>query len=229
MSTIRYNSDAPTLLRRVGYGLLIVALVHIVDILFPPQFKNPAWEIGAIALLLERIPLVLVGLALVFVGGASFRQKWEILLLKTLSWLTLAAAILSFLLIPLGVSSFLRLIVQADSQISTRYDQQLLKLNQAQFRLDSANEEDLQRLFEAFRAENSLANASTPQALKDQLIEEIKQARQDADKTLVSSQKRERLGLQQTIVKLSLISLISSYIFAYIWYATRWSRHNSQR
>ncbi len=224
MNTPRVKQDSPSFLRFAGYGLLVVGMIHIADVFIPPQFRNAAWEIGMVSLLLERMPLALIGVALVFLGGATERSKVEMLLLKVISWLTLIVGVSFFLLIPLGVSAFVRLNEQANDQINAQYEQQILQLGEAQTRLDTAESSDLQLLLETFRAQDEFASITTPQALKSRLGEEIKQARQEAADNRKAAQKRERLGLQQTVIKSSFISLVSSYMFIYVWYKTIWAR-----
>lgn len=56
-------------LRWVGYGLLLLALFDTIEVLTPPQFTNPAWEFQTIGALVERVPVPLLGLVLVFFWG----------------------------------------------------------------------------------------------------------------------------------------------------------------
>lgn len=74
---IQTEMRSASLLRWVGYGLLVLALMDVVDILLPPQLMNPAWEFQTIGALVERVPVPLLGLALVFFDGISSRKNWE--------------------------------------------------------------------------------------------------------------------------------------------------------
>lgn len=57
----------------IGYGLLLFFLFDIVDLFFPPRFMNPIWEFQTIGALIERVPLPLIGLVLVFYGEKNYR------------------------------------------------------------------------------------------------------------------------------------------------------------
>ncbi|NJK39107.1 MAG: hypothetical protein HC920_16110 [Oscillatoriales cyanobacterium SM2_3_0] len=110
------------LFRWVGYGFLLLTLLDIAEILFPPRFMNPAWELQAMGQLVERVAVPLLGFILVFFGERNSRERWEVPLVKLFSWLTLLYAVLYFLLVPLGVINTLRI----DKQIISKL---LLKLN----------------------------------------------------------------------------------------------------
>ena len=77
-----------TIVRVLGYGLLLLALFDIIEMFIPPNFMNPAWEFQTIGALVERVPVPLIGLVLVFFGERHSRTKWEIPILKLLAWLT---------------------------------------------------------------------------------------------------------------------------------------------
>jgi FtsH-binding integral membrane protein len=85
------------ILRLVGYGLLVMALVDILFLLIPPQLMNPVWEFQTMGAIIERIPVTLLGIVLVYYGERSDRAPIETLLLRWLSWFCLIFAI--FLLI----------------------------------------------------------------------------------------------------------------------------------
>ena len=85
------------MLRLVGYGLITMALLDYISLIFPPQFMNPSWEFQTVGGVVERIPIVLLGLVFVFCGERQARKTIEHKLLKFLSWLTLIFAIVLFL------------------------------------------------------------------------------------------------------------------------------------
>ena len=47
------------ILRLLGYGLLLMAVVDLFFLLIPPQFMNPLWEFQTMGAVVERIPLTL--------------------------------------------------------------------------------------------------------------------------------------------------------------------------
>lgn len=78
--------------------------------------------------LVERLPIALLGLGLVFYGKTDIQSKWELPILKFLSWASLLVGILLLLLSPLLVVDSLRLKNQINHQINSEVTQQLSQL-----------------------------------------------------------------------------------------------------
>lgn len=89
-------SPSSSLFRLVGYGLLVLALFDFIHILIPLRLMNPMWEFQTTGALVERVPVPLLGLMLVFYGETSSRKRWESNLLKFLSWASLLIGLLFF-------------------------------------------------------------------------------------------------------------------------------------
>ena len=119
-----------TILRTLGYGLLLLAFFDIVEMLIPSNFMNAAWEFQTFGALVERVPVPLIGLALVFYGELHSRSKWEFFSLKFLSWLSLLLALLFIFLIPLGVLNTVRLSKRSVAQVSNVSQQQIAQAEQ---------------------------------------------------------------------------------------------------
>lgn len=220
------NSESLFLVRFIGYGFLAFSAVFLLDLAFPPQFTNPTWETSFVALVLERTPLPLLGLALIFWGGLEARHKWELATLKILSWSTLAVCILYVLLIPMGFSAISRLNNQNRAQLNVQYQQQMSQLDKAQSRLDNATSKELDLLVEAFKQQDPTSTLTNPQDLKTRLAEEISTARQRADSIRVGTQRNQQEGLLKSIVKSALLSLLAAFLFFYTFSLTSWARQN---
>lgn len=63
-----------TLLRWVGYGLLIFFGLDTIETLTPLRFTNPAWEFQTMGTIIEQIAVPLIGLALIFFGELNLRS-----------------------------------------------------------------------------------------------------------------------------------------------------------
>ncbi|MEM6447854.1 MAG: HpsJ family protein, partial [Cyanobacteria bacterium P01_D01_bin.123] len=113
----RWQSVFP--LRAVGYGLLVLAAFDIINIFYPANFTNHQWEFGVFGEMVERVPVPLIGLALIFLGRAYGRNIWEKRLVLFLSWISLLVGILFLLLIPFCFNSFQRI----ENQVTTTVDQ----------------------------------------------------------------------------------------------------------
>jgi hypothetical protein len=218
------SSDPLSLVRFIGCGFLALSTVFLSELAFPPQFTNPTWEVSFVAVVLERTPLPLLGLAMVFWGGLESRRKWELPVLKMLSWSALVASILYMLLIPLGFSALSRLNSQNQAQLNAQYQQQMSQLDEAQLRLENATSQELDLLVKAFKQQDPTSTFTKPQDLKTKLYEEINATRQKADSIRANAQRSRNNGMLKSAVKSTVLSLLSAFLFFYTWYLTLWAR-----
>lgn len=217
------------ILRWVGYGLLVLALFDFIDIFVPLRLQNPAWEFQTLGALVERVPVPLLGLALVFYGEADFREDedWEIVLLKCLSWLCLLFGLLYLLLIPLGVSNTLRLNFQNEIQINAQLDQRVSQIQQLQELLNNGTDKDIEELLTRLSRQSRTPNITTPQQLeetKSQLSSFLTQAQERLKTGAGATRTEQRLRLLKRSVKWNLGALVSGVLFFGLWRSTRWAR-----
>ncbi len=76
-------------LRWIGYGLLILSLLDTIAVLIPANFGNRLWELQTIGAVVERVPVPLLAMALIFFGEGYDRRGLEDIFLKVLSWVCL--------------------------------------------------------------------------------------------------------------------------------------------
>ncbi|MEO0854901.1 MAG: HpsJ family protein, partial [Cyanobacteria bacterium J06648_11] len=133
----RWQSVFP--LRAVGYGLLILAVFDIVNILYPADFTNAQWEFSVFGELVERVPVPLIGLALIFLGRAYGRNIWEKRFVMLLSWLSLIFGIGFFVLAPLGWNAFSRIDDQVKSAASQQVKQRTERAAQIERQIEGAS------------------------------------------------------------------------------------------
>ena len=117
--------------RLVGYALLALVFLDIVDIFIPLKLSDANWEFQLVGSLVERVPVPALGLLLVLYGEK--RAK----LIRLLSIVSILVGILFLLLIPLGISSTLRINKQNNAQISAQANQQLANLQQFKKQLNN--------------------------------------------------------------------------------------------
>lgn len=211
------------ILRSLGYGLLLLAFFDIVEMFVPPNFMNPAWEFQTFGALVERVPVPLIGLVLVFFGELNSRSKWEFPILKLLSWLTLLFALLFFLLIPLGIGNTLRLNNQSAAQISTLSKQQLSQAEQVEKQLNQATPQQIDNFL---KSQGRSLDGKNPQELKTQVLSKVSQAKQQIKTQAEATQSFRGLSLIKSSVKWNLGALVASGLFISIWKGTRWARTN---
>ncbi|BAY16830.1 hypothetical protein NIES21_26640 [Anabaenopsis circularis NIES-21] len=217
-----YNQvGSMTILRVLGYGLLLLALFDIVETIFPPSFMNPVWEFQTFGALVERVPVSLIGLALVFYGELHARSKWEFLTLRLLSWISLLLAIIFILLIPVGISNTVRLSKQSYNQINNLSQQQISQAEQVEQRLSQAKPEQIETFL---KSQGRSVNASNPQELKEKVLSEVSQAKEKIKLQAQANQSTQRLNLLKNSVKWNLGALVTSALFFIFWKTTNWAR-----
>ncbi|MBD2300409.1 hypothetical protein H6G80_27655 [Nostoc sp. FACHB-87] len=210
-----------TILRVLGYGLLLLALFDIVETLVPPSFMNPVWEFQAFGVLVERIPVTLIGLALVFFGELHARAKWEFFTVRLLSWLSLLLAIIFILLIPVGVSNTVRLSKQSYNQINNLSQQQITQAEQVEQQLSQAKPEQIESFL---KSQGRSVDASNPQELKTKVLSEVSQAKERIKLQAQANQSTQRLNLLKNSVKWNLGALVAGTLFFIFWKTTSWAR-----
>ncbi|QSJ20748.1 HpsJ family protein [Nostoc sp. UHCC 0702] len=213
----------PKILRILGYGLLLLALLDIIEMFIPPNFMNPAWEFQTFGGLIERVAVPLIGLVFVFYGERDLRRKWELLFVKILSWLTLVIAISFLLLIPLLVSNTIRINKQNSVQISNAVQQQILQAEQVQKQLNAATPEQINNLL---KKQGRSIEGKKPEEIKNQILSEISQAKTQIETQSQNTRSSQKLNLIKSSVKWNLGALISGALFFSLWKATKWARIN---
>lgn len=199
------------LFRLAGYCLLALSLLDILAVFIPLGFTNPVWEFQLVNQLVERVPVPLLGLVLVLIGEQSFR------IFKFLSSASLVVGVLFLLLIPLCISSALRIEQQNNSQLSQKTTQiQQLKQELNAAKTPTQITEVLTRL----NPQAATAKIADPQAVKQQVLEKLTQAEQQVGKQQAAQQANNSFSLLKNAVKLVLGSLVSGTVFLIVWRKT---------
>jgi hypothetical protein len=210
-----------TILRMLGYGLLILALFDIIEMLVPPNFLNPGWEFQTTGALVERVPVPLIGFVMVFFGELHSRTKWEIPLLKFLSWITLLLGVVFILFIPLGVINTVRLNNQSVAQIKTASTQQMTQAEQLEKRLSQTSPEQVSNFL---KSQGRSLDGQKPEEVKNQLISEVSKAKAQIKTQAEAAQSLRGLNLIKTSAKWNLGALVAGVLFISIWKGTGWAR-----
>jgi large-conductance mechanosensitive channel len=212
----------------IGYGLLVLALFDYLVIAFDPSPKNAAWTFQTVGQFVERVPVPLLGLGLVFYIGRNLRAKWELTLLKVLSWVSLVAAIFYIFLIPLGVISTVKIERQTSVQYNAQVEQGQQQFEQARAQLKAADTpEELQVLLGSLNAQGRTPEIETTsqfRELKEQLATFIDRAQDNVTVQAAQARKNRRLNLLRNSVKWNLGAIVSAVLFIMIWKTTQWLR-----
>jgi len=216
-------------LRWIGYGLLFFAFVDLLSILYPPDFLDPFWEFQVIGQLVERAPVPLIGFGLVFLTDPTRRPRFEQLLMRGLSVLTIVLALVFLALVPLGIANTFRIDNRNVSEIDEQANQRLERLAQFEEAVDRAeggqvlaiarsNPEvfgDLESLRE--RVEGGLGNT---EAVKAELEENLGSVRGIINGEAIQEKSLRRRRLLENSVKWNLGALVTSALFALIFRGT---------
>jgi hypothetical protein len=127
----------------IGYGFLGLSLFDHINIIYPIQIYNPSWIVETIGQISERIPILWIGLLLVFFRREGYVRKREIGGLKFLSWLCLLLGIIYLILIPMMIGNTVRLSRVIDTQIEARTSQQTERLKRARDQVSQTKEQDI--------------------------------------------------------------------------------------
>lgn len=211
-------------LRWVGYGLLVFALIDAIQTLIPLKLLDPGWQLQTVGSLIERVPIPLLGLALVFFGEYYDRISIEKGLLKGLSWLSLALSVVFALLILVTVVSTARLDDRVDLLVTRQATQQLIQLQQIENRLNQSRPEELAALGDQLRSFGINVLSKDPQALKTEIANRIVSLRAQLKVQAQAEQQEEKLKLVKRSVAWALGSVVASTLFFILWKSTDWAR-----
>ncbi len=217
-----------TLFRWIGYGLLIFSLFDTISIFIPPDFLNPGWEFQVIGQLVERVPVPLIGMVLVFYGEKLGRKKWEIPLVKLLSWLTVVFAVIFFLLAPLGIINTVRLNNRSNLQIDTEMKQRTEQIAQVKELLAKASTPaEMQDLISRLDTQGRAPNIKDSQQLdeiKKQVSEVISQAETTMQTQAQEAKSNRQTNLFKNSIKWNIGALVSGALFIFLFTGTAWAR-----
>jgi hypothetical protein len=216
------------LLRLIGYGLLIFSLFDTIAIFIPPQLLDPAWEFQTIGQLVERVPVPLIGMVLVFYGEKLGRKKWEIPLVKLLSWLTVLFAVIFFLLAPLGIVNTIRLNNRSTAQIDREMNQRMEQITQVKELLAQASSPaEMQELISRLDTQGrtpEITDSQQVDEIRAQVSEVINQAETTMQTQASEAKSNRRLALFKNSVKWNLGALLSGALFVFLFTGTGWAR-----
>ena len=214
------------ILRLVGYGLLLMALIDVLFLLIPLQLMNPLWEFQTVGAIVERLPVTLLGIVLVYYGEKSDRAPIEAVILKSLSWLSLAAAIFLLLVIPLNISNSFRIYHQHNASTNAQYVNQKDTIERFKSQLSDANSKDeiSAVLQQQAKQEVNIPDSVNTEQLKTNLLSNLQNNQDTITSQAQSFRKQKRSLLIKKCLKWNLGALIAAILFFLIWKSTGWAR-----
>ncbi len=211
-------------LRLVGYGLLLFALADTLLVFYPPQFTNAAWELQTMGAVVERLPVPLLGLVMVFFGENYERNRLEDIFLKIVSWFSLLLAIAFLLLLPLGINNTLRINAENNQGIQAQAQQRQAELEAVETQVNQSSTGDLQNLALELNRMGLPVDTANTQELKSDILARVATAKEQLPGQTQAARNSQRQVLLKNSFKWNLGALIGSILFFYIWRGTYWAR-----
>lgn len=214
------------ILRLVGYGLIAMALIDYASLLIPPQLMNPVWEFQTVGGIIERIPIMLLGMVFIFWGERSDRTPIETFLLKYSSWLCLIFAIFLLLTLPLNIVNGFRIYYYNNAKINQQIESRVEVLNNFQNELEKAQslEQTIQLLQKQSQRKIKLSQSVDPEKLKNDILKSLAENQNSIKSQADNLRNNQRVDLLKQGLKWNLGSLIAAFIFLFIWQNTLWAR-----
>ena len=209
---------AARILHLIGYGLLLVAAVNIALSIAPWQSINPLEEFP-IGRIIEKMPLVLLGMVLVYYQQSD-RTSIEVTILKTLSWLSLASAILLLAIIPLNISNSW-LIYHRQNVMPGEVTVDRNPIQQFKEQLEAANSQaEIGAVLQQQVAPIDISDLVNVQQLKDNILTDL-----SSDRDTITSQRafraEKRSMLLKNCLRWNLGALVASTLFFTFWQSSR--------
>ena len=221
----RETRISSSILRLVGYGLLLITVVNISFLLIPLQLMNPLWEFQTVGAVVERIPFILLGIVLVCYGETSNRASIELSVLKCLSWFSLISAMVLLLVIPLNINNSLKVYYQNDVIDNAYFISQEDVIKQFEEQLSVANSrERITDIIQQQVEEINISNSIDIQDLKDNIILNLQINRNSFASQIQSFKAQKRLLLTKNCLRWDIGALIAAILFFLIWKSTGWAR-----
>jgi hypothetical protein len=212
------------LIRVIGYVFLAFFLFDFTDTLIPLRLTNPTWEFQTFGALVEKVPVLFLAYAMIYLGRNFGRKRLEQFLLSLITWLALLLGIVYLLMIPISIINANRLLT-LNHQQTLQLDIQIAQVKKAQTNLKTTNtQSELQQILSRDLGNNSaipkLENPEQVKTLKNRLSTVISDGELKL-KEQAQSLQDVRLELVKKSVKWNLGSLVSAALLFYIWRAAK--------
>ena len=215
-----------SILRVVGYGLLMMAMVDLINLLIPLELMNPDWEFQLIGSVIERIPLTFLGIVFVFYEDTNYRTPIEKILLKIISWFCLILAILLLLAIPLNINNAFRIYRNYNARINYQVIPRLEMIEDFQNQVKLANSpENLANIIQ----QKVSTKVELPPSLdlaefKDNIANNLQQESESLQAKAQDKRINQRKQLIRKVIKYNLGALIAIFLLIFVWQNTYWAR-----
>ena len=220
-----------SILRVVGYGLLMMAVVDLMNLLIPLKLMNPNWEFQTIGSIIERIPVTFLGIVFVFYEDTNYRTPIEKILLKIISWSCLVFAILLILIIPLNISNAFRIYRTYNANLNYQVVPRLEIIEDFQEQIESADsQENIAKILQ----KQASTKIVLPESLdindfKNNITDNLQKESDSLKSKAQSERSKKRYQILRKVIKYNLGALIAIFLLIFVWKNTFWARTDYSR
>lgn len=216
------NSTDFTILRGIGVTMFILSILDLVLILVPPELFNPTWEFQSAGTVMERIPVPMLSIGLIFLGKNNLRKSWEKLALHYLSWGSLVAGILIIILVPIIlITSYARISDQLDVQYSNELRARTSQSSEIREQIAQAEPNEIVNFLQQ---QSQRPVEITPEEAKEQLIQSLGDANKQTKAALVREKNQRLTKMRKNALKWTTTSVFSGILLISIWHWSVWAR-----
>lgn len=211
-----------SILRLVGYGLLLLAVVDLLLLWMPAQ-TYPLWQLQTMGAIIARTPFTLLAMVLIFSGSKSDRSFIEVIILKVFSWVSLIAAVILILVIPLNINNSWRIYNQHDATTDAQFMRQRDNLQQFQQQLAAADSKNeiAAILQQQARQTINIPESVNLEKLKTDIIANLQNHKDNITSQMEVFRGQKSSLLLKQCLKWNLGALIASILFFMIWKSTK--------
>lgn len=207
--------------RIIGYGLLGLALFDVIEILSANGLSNSVSRYQVMGEFIERVPVPLIGIALVFSGGLQNRNKLGLAFANLLSWFSLLLGICYILMAPLVIHHTVQINSNSIASINAQYDQRVSQAKEVEKQVREATPETIQ---DFFKSQGRATDSKNTQELKDKILSDLSQSKKQLKAQVDEAKSQQMKSIVRKSVKWSLAALLSGALFISIWKYTDWVR-----
>ncbi len=216
---------ASKIINLVGYTILLLALLDYGILLISAKFFNPIWGWETAGKLVEMVWAPLLGFLLIFYRrNQDLIKPLELRLLSILSWSALLLGTIYLSIAPVIIGNALRINNNQKAQITGQISQQKSQVQEYSQKLNQATNEQLNNLLQTYVQQAPNIAISSPEKLKENLINQIKERQETAQEQIQSNFSGRQLNLFKTTFKWFFGTIISGICLILIWKYTEWAR-----
>jgi len=177
----------------------------------------------------DRIPLIVLGLALFFIHPRYFRVKLERVVLAGLSWAPLCLAVFYVAIIPVSMNAAARLFRLSAYSLNVQMEEQLKRVKLVEETTLNLPEAEQQKMVIRYNTANAKKNPVDLTAFLQNLKDEVKaqESRLNEERqSVMDRQKKILFGSQFGQLIRSILGIVA---LIFLWKASGWARWDGQK